>query len=330
MKRLITGIAAALAAVLMIATPVLAIALPDSTPTITVRYAWRNVIETGDFLLIFEENTPYAATPTTVYSEAFIWRLIDTDGTTELGQAQGYNYFESGYGYNVISFYFSAADAPTWAQIYHLRLSGTPTAFTTPPSYNFDLTSSDYSSLTATADVKADIAVKIITLAQDLENRWSLSTANALVTQEEGGSYLSVLGQAFFRGAILGIQAMAPTAFPATITNVDTSQRTFGTTYSSNLAAQNAGTYVATGLQAGEDFLDVGWNMMGMLIIFGIGFGLLFAHWRLAGGELWRGFVEFAAPLVIGMRLGLIGAGEVALVVALCWLFSSAKIWRVI
>ena len=330
MKRLIYGIGMALAALVIFVVPVLAVALPDDPPTIVARYAWRNVLETGDFLLIIEENTPYASTPDVNYSDAFIWRLIDTDGTTELGQAQGYNYFESGYGYNIISFYFAAADAPTWAQNYYLRLSGVPTAFSPTPTYNFGMTDSDYSALTVSADVQADIAATIISLASDLEDRWALSTANALVTQDEAGAYLSPSGQAFFRGAVYGLQAMAPGAFPVVIGNINTTGRDWNTTYATSLASQNAGTFIDDGLQAGEDFFDVDWNLMGMLIIMGIGFGLLLAHWKIAGGNLWRGFTEFAAPLVIGMRLGLMGAGEVALIVGLCWLFISAKVWRVI
>ena len=148
---------------LIFATPAYAIDLPDSTPTVEDVNCYRNILETGDFLIIIYENTPYEDTPSMDYSEAFVWRLFDTDNVTELGQALGYDYNENGYGYNVISFYFDADDAPTWGAQYSLRLSGTPAAFDDPPVYNYEITASDYSGLTATTAVKTAVSALIIT-----------------------------------------------------------------------------------------------------------------------------------------------------------------------
>jgi len=333
-RKLGISLISALLAILALATPALAIALPDSSPTIISKDVFRNVLETGDFLVIIEENTPYASTPAVTYPEAFVWRLIDTDGSTELVQALGYTTNADGYGYNVISFYLSAAEVTalgiSWQDGLFLRLSGTPTAFATPPMYNFSIVTSDYSSLTATADVKTAIAALIIDMANDLNVAWGLATADSLLVETETSTVLSLDGQAFFRGAIYGVQSMAPLAFPMTISDVDVEDRIFTTDYADNLSVQHSGNYIGTGLSAGATFLDSSYNLFGLLLVLGICFVLIFGHWYLTGGNVMRGLVESAPALVIGTRIGLMGMGELGLIAAIALLYSVAKMWRMI
>lgn len=312
-------------------TPAYAISTPDSTPTVVKINIWRNVLETGDTAIFVYENTPYATTPTDYnYSDAFVWRLIDTDGTTELAQATGYNYNERGYGYNVISFYFDAASAPAWEGLYTIRLSGTPAAFTSPPQYSFSVVTADYSSLTATADVKLDIAARILEIAADLDNQWGLSTTYSLLSETEASTTLSIYGQAFFRGAIYGVQAMAPSVFSINITDISTTDRTWASTYVTALSNQYTGTYIGEAFDSGKGFFDVDYNLMGTLILLVIMAGIVFLHWRVGGGNIWRGLIESCPPVVIASRIGLFGLGEIALVAAIGWLYISAKVWKLI
>ena len=51
-KRLLISFVIALVMFVVISTAVMAIALPDSTPTVEEIYCYRNIIETGDFLII--------------------------------------------------------------------------------------------------------------------------------------------------------------------------------------------------------------------------------------------------------------------------------------
>ncbi len=336
LKGLGLAIISAVLVILLIATPVLAvyIALPTSTPAINSKNIYRNVLETGDFLIILKENTPYASVPAIPYREAFVWRLIDTDNATELAQALGYSYNGDGYGYNVVSFYLSEAETTNltiaWGDLLKLRLSGTPIAFASPPIYQYDITSGDYSSLTATADVKVAVAALIIELAHDLDVRWGLSALYSLLSDSETGTVLSLLGQAFFRGAIYGVQSMAPAAFPLTLSDVNVTDRTWDTEYSSNLSAQNTGNYIGTALNAGATFLDSNYNLFGLLLVVGIVFVLISGHWYLAGGNIMRGLVEASPALVIGSRIGIMGMGELGLIAAIAWLYSCAKLWRMI
>lgn len=340
MKRLGIAILSAMVAIIITAMPVMAIALPDSTPSVEDVYIYRNVLETGDMAVIIFENTPYGTVPTDYdYSEAFIWRLIDTDNTTELAQAVGYDYnvgtYEgSGYGYNVISFYLDATEVTalgiTWLDILTLRLSGNPVAFASPPTYNYPVTIGDYSSLTDTADVKADIALLILTIAGDLDNKWGLTSTYSLISESETGTSLSLFGQAYFRGAIYGVQAMAPAAFPLSISDIVTTARTWTTTYVTELGEQHTGDYIDTALTAGNDFFDVDFGLFGMLLTLGICVVIILGHWYLKGGNVWTGLTESAPVVVIATRMGMFGLGELGLLAAVCWLFVSAKLWRIV
>jgi len=306
-----------------------AISNPDSIPTVENVWAFRNVLETGDFLIILHENTPFAITPTDyTYSEAFIWRWLN--GSTELAQSLGYDFFEDGYGDNIIAFYLDAADAPAWAGTYTLTLSGTPSAYASPPEYSYSIPSSSYSLLTDTTAVKAAIADRIISLANTLNTRWGLTTAQSLLQETETATVLSLQGQSFFRGAIYGLQGMAPAAFSLTIGDLVVTDRTWTTTYLTSLEAQHTGNYIETGFDAGEDFLGVDYNLAGILLVLGMGLFLVMLHWYIAGGNVWRGFVEMSAPLVISTRLGIFGLGELSLIAAVAWIYMQLKVWRLV
>lgn len=316
---------------LLVTAPVHAIPLPDSTPTVEHVYIWRNALETGDMLIILKENTPYASYSTNIsYSEAFIWRLIDTDGTTELGQALGFNYNDNGYNYNVIGFYFSAADNITWGQNYFLRLSGTPSAFASPPEYNYPVNTSYYSSLNVTAEVQTDIASKIILLATELNSNWGLTSSYYLTTETEIATVLSIYGEAFFRGALYGCQAYAPAAFSLSIYDIEgLDNRTWTQNYTNALEAQYAGTYIETGIEAGKSFFNIGYNLAGMLGTLALMAAVITGSIMLSG-DWWSAAIGASAVLVIMTRMGMFGLGECGLIAALGWLFVSAKIWKVI
>jgi len=50
---------------------------PDSPPTITRMDIYRNLLETGDMLYIWEANIPYATTPDYKVGDAFVWQLLN-------------------------------------------------------------------------------------------------------------------------------------------------------------------------------------------------------------------------------------------------------------
>lgn len=330
-KRITLIILAVVILMGVFAAPVFAISPPDSDPEVISIDAYRNILETGDFLIVIYENTPYSTTPTDYsYPEAFVWRWFDTDGTTELAQSSGYVYQDNGYGYNVISFYLDVDDAPTWGEPYNFTLSGTPSAFSTVPTYTFSMDSGDYSSLTTSSEVKGAIADHILELATSLDTVWSLDPSYSLISEEDIDTRLSVYGQRFFRGAIYGIQAIAPSLFTLRIENIPDSYKTHTDEYIAELGGQHTGTYIQDSIDAGKNLLDVDYNLFGLLLILGVIITLIIVNWMIAGGMNWRGMVDAGAILVIGGRMALVGLGELALVAAICWLYVSAKFWRMI
>jgi len=333
----ITGLAIILVCgLLSISAPVYADqAAPDSTPTVINKYIYRNVLETNDYFAIIYENTPYASIPDENYSDAFIWRFIDTDGTTELAQSLGYdltglNGINQGYGYNVIGFYFDSTTAPVWNSSCYLRLSGNPAVFDTPPSYTYSIDASDYSSLTDTDEVRSEIAQRVLVLAADLDSKWGLTSATSLLYEMETARVLSIYGEAFFRGALYGLQGLAPDAFRLVIGTVLEGDRTWTDAYVGQLVSQHDGTYIAPALAAGQTLLDVDYNLFGMMGTLAVCALLLLANWYIIGGNAWKGMAESASVLVICTRMGLFGLGELGLLVSLCWLYVSAKIWKII
>lgn len=315
--------------VLSVSSPAYAIDLPDDTPDVINIYAFRNILETADMLVIVYENTPYATTPNMTYSESFIWKFYDTDGTTELGYALTSDYNDLGYGYNVISFYFPASSGIDWGEYYYIRLKGLIGAFESPPTYTFQMTAGDYTSVTDQDAVRAAIANRILIYAADLNNKWDLDSSVRLTAEYETGTALSIEGQAFFRKAIYGSQAMVPSIFPLYYGEVTSDDRTWTDAYVAQLEAQFTGTDVGAAITEGMELTDTDYNLFGLMIVVVIVIFLIFGHWYLGSGNRWTGFIESAPVLVISGRMALLGLGELGFVVALCWLYFSGRLWKV-
>ena len=304
---------------------------PDSDPTIEKFNVYRNLLETGDMLVLVYANIPYATPPETLVTITFIWSLVDTDGTTELGSTVGYAYNDGGFGYNVYSMYFSAAEViakgmTVWGTSYIVRLSGNPVYFTTPPVYNYYLSASDYTALSDTSDVQAELAARILQIATDLDSKWGLATIYSLVTELEAGAALSLYGQAFFRGAIYGVQSFAPAIFPVQIRNLTITDRTWDTEFSENLTGQWGGTWVDTAQAAGKALFGVDYDLLSMIILLMLCGGLVAANIMLTN-DAWNAFIDVAFLAVIGARLAMYDLALLLLLAAGCWLYISAKVW---
>lgn len=301
---------------------------PDSTPTVEMDF-YQNLLETGDVLLIIYAVIPYAATPDDSVGEAFIWRLIDTDNVSELGSDTGYVWVDNGYGYNVFSMYFNAADNLTWNSDYILRLSGNPAVFITPPEYNYPVSTSDYSDAIA-ATVKTELATRILTISTDLDIQWGLGAAYSLLLEEEAGTVLSIYGEAFYRNAIYGIQALCPQLFRFAIGDIEVTDREWDTEYTDNLSNQYTGTWIETAQSGGAGFAGTTYDWLTILLVMGMAVAAIFAGISLSGGDAWAGMIDGGIVLLGGARLAFFDPTFAGLVVAICWLYVSAKVWSVL
>lgn len=303
---------------------------PDSTPTM-VANAYRNLIETDDQLYVFYANIPYGAVPDALVTEAFIWQLIDTDGSTVIGQTTGTPFNDSGYGYNVYSMYFSAADAPTWDQAYTARLTGNPTIFDTPPTFDFVLGPGDFSALTEQTSVQDDLALRILVIAGDLFIRWGLTSSTTLVNAQETGTVLSARGETFFRGAIFGLQAMAPGVFQIGVGLITATDRTWDTGYAANISSQYVGTFVGTAQTAGADFFNKSYDLVSIIFLLVILIAIVAGN-LLITRNVWSGMVDVTLVSVLFARIGIpaVLLTFMGLIGAICWVYISAKIWGVV
>ena len=301
---------------------------PDADPTIEEMNVYRNLLETGDRLFVTYFNLPYTATPPTLASETYIWELLDTDGVTVLGSTVGYSYVNDGYGYQVISMYFSAADNVTWnpGVSYTLRLQGNPSQFVTPPEYNYPVSSAYYTILTDPDDVSAELTNDILFISDELDINWGLT--DSLIVEEEAGRYLSQFGSAYFRGAIFSIQAMAPDLFPMGVENIEIEPRTWTNDYVDDLDDQYIGTWVETTLTAGALLFGVDFNLLGIILTAMFIIGIVVANVYVSSDQ-WNSLVDACFVMVVVTRIGMFGLGYLSLIAALCIIYLGVRLKQI-
>lgn len=312
--------------IITVALPVFADqADPDDPPTVESISIYRNLLETGDFFAIVKANIPYASTPNATAQEAFIWQLLATDNTTVLGQTTVYDYSDSGYGWNVFGFYFDAADAPTWNQLYTLRLVGSPAIFDTPPYYYYPIALSNYSSITSSEAAKIALSSEILTLAASLDIHWGLTSTTSLLYESETGTVLSIYGEAFFRGAIFGVQALAPYAFRMVVTDIDADDRTWSTGFSENLTEIYDGTWIAAAKAGGADIWGTTYDLSSIIIMILLCIGILILNLMLTHDN-WNAAVDIAIIFATAPRIDLLPLSFTALICSIFILYEGTKV----
>jgi len=208
---------------------------PDSVPKIKFLKAYKDLLETDDCLFVLMVDIPYSTIPDIPVNRAFIVSMMDSGD--EIGWNTGYALNDNGYNYNVYSLYFDAADAIDWGNDtdYNIAISGSPDVFTGTIPYYDNLDSPDYNVL-SDAWVDLDdydncdtyseaLTWDLLTVLKVLEQEWQV----VLLDEQETKSVLSSNGEKLLRNAIPGIQSMAPGLFFVQSTEIDTSERSWGT-----------------------------------------------------------------------------------------------------
>lgn len=319
--------------IVAMASPVYATDLPDSTPTIEEINVYQNLLEMGDMLVLVYANLPYGTPPTDLVTETFIWQWIDTDNVTIFASTTGYAYNDNGYGYNIYSMYLSASNVTAYGIVpgtaYTIRLRGNPTAFASPPVYNYLISALDYNSAATIALAQEALASKIILLADDLNNKWGLTTTTSLLQEGEAGVFLSLLGSTYFRGAIYGVQAMAPAIFDVVIQAISLTPRVWSESYSDNLSTMYSGSWVDTARAAGAALFGTSYDLLTIILLMILCISLVISNIMLTTDH-WAGLIDVALVAVIGARLGFYDMGFLILIAALCWFYISTRIWFVL
>jgi len=230
---------------LALVIPVFATAPPISTPSVSDVKANINLIEDGDVLIYGLYNLPYDVLdlPEDDASKTYLLCLIDTDGATHLGTVTPFPQFDSGYNKGVFGFHFSAADNLTTDQSYIIRISQNPAFFDDPQSYNYDMSLSAWTDATTQEQNQLELILNIIALAEELETEHEVT----LLESSVGGTVLSdPTGERYFRGAIYGIQAMAPELFLVQSLTWDTDDQEWETTEFDSYGSRFSGYFIGT------------------------------------------------------------------------------------
>lgn len=323
----------AILATALIATPAMATALPDSTPTVEGFWVYRNLLETGDWLVLIYFNIPYAVPPDEPIWQTYMWRMIDTDNVTELGADIPTPFNDNGYGYNVASIYFDSGNATalglTWNTAYPMRLSCNPAAFDSPTEYNFTLAVGDYSIITDSEDAKYSLAATILTIASELDIRWGLSAVYSLLSETATGTVLSIYGEAFFRSAIYGLQGLCPYVFAYIIEDIDLTARTFSDTYVNIIEVQYGSTWVKVAKDAGAAIFGTDFDLTA--IIFSLLFIVIIGACTIyVSGDAWHGISDARTGLIAVTRLGFFGLAMLGLIAAVFAIYGASRLWKVL
>ncbi len=179
---------------------------------------FRNLLETGDFLVLAEYRIEYTTLPSEHAGEAYIVRLLD--GTTEKARNTPYPFNDIGYGYGVVSMYLSAAEftssALTWGTSgYTVRLEGNPGLTFTggPQGYDETIAAGDYSTGSTAATNIAQLGTEVIAIATVLQQQWQIT-----MLTEAGNRIATGNATSYFTLAIPGLRSMAPDIFEVTTT----------------------------------------------------------------------------------------------------------------
>lgn len=332
-RALVIAAGVSIIGLLVIAVPVFAADLPDSTPTVEGFWVYRNLLESGDWFILIYFNIPYATAPDEPVWQTFTWRMLAMDEVTELGAELPPAFNNDGYGYNVASMYFSAADVAAlglaWNTAYPMRLSCNPALFADPQEYNFNLSAADYSTGTLTSDEQAELAASILTVASELDIRWGLGTTYSLLSETGTGTVLSIYGESFFRSAVYGLQGLCPGVFAYTLENIDLTARTFTGTYISILDMQYTGTWAQVSKDAGKAIFGTTYDMTALLVSL-IFIAIIAACVMYVSGDPWHGISDARTGLIVMTRLGFFGLGSLGLICALFAIYGASRLWKVL
>jgi len=208
-----------------------AIAPPDALRIVDVA-VFRHCIETDDRYVVVTYDIDYATLPDESVTEAFILRLWD--GDTELRPASPYAYGAyRGYKLGVVSFYFSATDAPLWGKALTITLEGSPRYFTSPQVASYELQATDYLSTDSLSATSTAFSTYIQTRAVMLEDLWTEAAGWNLISEGK----LTSLGTEYFSTVIPGIIQMCPQLFMVVAETVTVTPKTWGKTYKEELTA---------------------------------------------------------------------------------------------
>jgi len=212
MKKLAVVLVSVLLLLVLATIPVLAIADPDTPPSVNAVYVYD--LTDGGVGVLIDYFLDYAVAPTETATEAYLSAFIDTDGITQLKSIAPYAFDDKGYGHGLMWIRFTedevTADSIDSASIalYKVWLMGNPTVASgwsgDPPKTEVGI-----DEWTTVSDPSTLLAMRMLYYADILELEWSLD----LIEETSIGSKLTTLGESYFTNVIPNLRDLAPACF---------------------------------------------------------------------------------------------------------------------
>lgn len=308
------------------ATPVYADTGDPDSVTPPVFYGQRNLLEDDDFLLYFPFGVNYASTPSDPIYDTFDFVLYDTDGVTILGNREAYDFVNDGYNDNMLGFYFSADDAPTWGQEYILSIRGKPSAFDDPPIYTYTVPTTAYTSTDTQATNQEEVRLDILSIARDLSSPMDVD----LLEQSETGEVLSSYGEQLFRNAIPGLQAMVPELFSVVLytPNYPELERSWSGNVSENYSGRYDDTEEYSAISGfWEQMFNIEFNLGAAIPVVFACIVFIVASVKISN-EAYSGMLNSAMALTVATPWGVMPMAMLAVGGLLSAFVSSFKLFR--
>ena len=243
-------------------TNALAIDNPNSV-SINNIYVFRDVGETGDWLIYCRYNVDYTTIPDEPASETFEIAMYDTLGTTLIA-TRNLRYYQE----NITSLRFTAAQAVAaglvWGSAYIIKVRGSPDIFALVEGVN-----QKTSTLSASSYFEQEeFTPRMLTEAEILQDNWGITLLS--------NGLLNSTGATYFTYAIPNFPEFAPDAMYSSAYYPSSDNVTFNTSYEESLHTHTgprleaAITDLANWLHVSEDWMAIWLVSIAYLVMAGI------------------------------------------------------------
>ena len=275
---------------------------------------YRNLIESGDRLIIFTSNIDWENLPNDNVRTMFMFRLMDADGTSVIASTQPYYAYNGGYYLQVAGFYFPDYSVIEWGEEYQIRIDGNPSKWYTISDVRaiYNISGVEYTEQSSQENNQTELEAWIINVTSLLENDWLnyMSLAPLITTNTSGNQVLTNPGQAYYLNTIQNINLMAPSLFSsgAEINPIIPDNPMPEIPASPSLIErwenQYEGTWVQESFQALGDLFHVNWRTITSilcLVIWVIFAAISQMKWGTTDAGLWMGAVMFGVMITMGL-----------------------------